>query len=300
MAVLHKDLSSIAIFVAVAEEGGFSKAAEKLNLTNSVISHHVSKLEGRLGVTLLYRSTRQVALSEPGKAFYKVASDALKQIESATAALTADGGEPSGSLRIAMPSFVPDIRLQQAIWEFAKQYPKVETSISFSDDKKGLISDGFDIAFRLGALESSGMVAKKIADIRMLLVASPDFKTQHDEPIETPEDVAECACIALAQLQWKLVLSNNETQRTIEIQNRRIEVDNIYAAKEAVLAGLGVIPLPEGLCQKELDQGRLVHLLPDWDLGKIPLHAVWSNEARRNSLTRRLLSHLGTMSHGDI
>ncbi len=296
---MHKDLSSIAIFVAVAEEGGFSKAAEKLNLTNSVISHHVSKLEGRLGVTLLYRSTRQVALSEPGKAFYQVAADALKQIETATTALTADGGEPSGSLRIAMPSFVPDLRLQQALWAFAKQYPKVETSISFSDNKKGLISDGFDIAFRLGSLESSGMVAKKIADVHMLLVASPDFKTKHEQPIEVPEDIAECACIALAQLQWKLLLSNGDAQHTVEIQNRRIEVDNIYAAKEAVLAGLGVIPLPQSLCQEDIDRGRLVHLLPDWELEKIPLHAVWSNEARRNSLTRRLLSHLETAEHSD-
>jgi len=100
---MYKELSAIAIFVAVAEEGGFSKAADKLGVTNSVVSHHVSRLEERLGVTLLYRSTRQVSLSDQGRAFYEVASVALKSIEQAAVDLTAETTDPSGSLNIAMP-----------------------------------------------------------------------------------------------------------------------------------------------------------------------------------------------------
>jgi len=97
--LVYKELSAVAVFVAVAEEGGFSKAADKLGVTNSVVSHHVSKLEQALGVALLYRSTRQVSLSDQGRTFYAIASDALKLIEQAAVDITAEGSDPTGSLK---------------------------------------------------------------------------------------------------------------------------------------------------------------------------------------------------------
>jgi DNA-binding transcriptional LysR family regulator len=288
---MHKELNSIAIFIAVVDEGGFSKAAEKVGLTNSVISHHVTKLEESLGVTLLYRSTRQLKLSDQGQEFYTVASDALKLIEEAAMNLTSEGSDPSGQLHIAMPAFVPDPRLQELIWEFANLYENLELRISFSDDQKSLIQDGFDIAFRLGELESSSMISRKILDVELTLVASPELISK-SKTIANPSDIAEMSCISLGQMRWSVSLIKGNMREEIQINNKRIEVDNIYAARDAAIAGLGLIPLPLGLCQQEIADSKLTQVLPEWHLSSIPLYALWNNKARRNSVTRRLLSFL--------
>jgi len=288
---MHKELNSVAIFIAVVDEGGFSKAAEKLGLSNSVISHHVTKLEESLGVTLLYRSTRQVTLSDKGRDFYTVAANALKLIEEAKQDLDTENREPSGQLNIAMPAFVPDPRLQELIWDFANRYVNVDLRISFSDDQKQLIQDGFDIAFRIGELGSSGMISRKIVDIELILIASPQF-TAKVEKIALPSDIADLDCISLNQIHWTVMLSKGNLNEEVQVKKKRIEVDNIYAARDAAVAGLGLIPLPIGLCQHEIDQGRLVRVLPEWQISTIPLNAIWTNKARRNSLTRQLLSFI--------
>lgn len=288
---MYKELNSIAIFVAVVDAGGFSKAAEKVGLSNSVISHHVSKLEESLGATLLYRSTRQLTLSDKGQDFYTVASNAIQSIEDATADIRADGDDPSGQLHIAMPAFVPDPRLQQLIWDFTNHYEHVDLKLSFSDDQKKLIEDGFDIAFRLGSLESSGIFSRKIVDVELILVASPELLSQGKE-IKKPIDISGINCISLSQLRWSITLFKGNKKEEVPIGNKRIVVDNIHAARDAAVAGLGLIPLPLGLCEKEMAEGKLVRILPEWSISTIPLHAVWNNKARRNSLTRRLLSFL--------
>ena len=292
---MHKELNSIAIFIAVVDEGGFSKAAEKVGLTNSVISHHVTKLEESLGDTLLYRSTRQVTLTDKGQDFYTVASAAVKSIEAAVGELKSEGSEPSGQLHIAMPSFVPDPRLQELIWGFATRYENVDLKVSFSDDQKQLIQDGFDIAFRLGKLDSSGMISRKIVDIELILVASPELVSNAPK-ITEPNDLVDLDCISLNQLRWSVNLSKGNRYEEVPMKNQRILVDNIYAARDAAIAGLGLIPLPLGLCEQEIVDGKLVRVLPEWQISTIPLHAVWNNKAGRNSLTRRLLSYLSDNS----
>ncbi len=288
---MYKELNSIAIFIAVVDEGGFSKAAEKVGLTNSVISHHVTKLEESLGVTLLYRSTRQLKLSDKGQEFYTVASNALKSIEEAATEINSEGSDPSGQLHIAMPAFVPDQRLQALIWEFADLYKNLELKVSFSDDQKSLIEDGFDIAFRLGNLQSSGMMSRKILDVELMLVASPKL-ISNSKKITEPSDIVEMSCISLNQVRWSVFLSKGNMNEEVHISNKRIEVDNIYAARDAAVAGLGLIPLPLGLCGQEIADSKLVRILPEWQLSAIPLYAIWNNKARRNSVVRRLLSYL--------
>lgn len=288
---MHKELNSIAIFVAVVDEGGFGKAAEKVGLSNSVISHHVTKLEESLGATLLYRSTRHVTLSDAGQDFYAVASSALKSIEEAAIDLKSEGSDPSGQLQIAMPAFVPDPRLQELIWNFASLYENVDLKISFSDDQKKLIQDGFDIAFRLGRLESSGMISRKIVDIELILVAAPELIAKAKK-IAHPSDIVDLDCISLNQIRWNVTLSKGNMNEEVPMSKQRIVVDNIYAARDAAVAGLGMIPLPLGLCEQEITDLKLLRVLPEWKISTIPLHAVWNNKARPNSLTRRLLSFL--------
>lgn len=288
---MHKNLNSIVIFVAVADLGGFSKAAEKLGLTNSVVSHHISKLEDMLGVTLLYRSTRQVSLSDQGRLFYSVASKAINALEGAVEDLLMTDENPSGSLHIAMPAFMPDPRVEQLIWDFAGLYPKVEFVLNYSDDRQDLISGGLDIAFRLGTLESSSMSAIKLSDIQLVIVASPEYLLSRRE-LTKPDDLNDLEFIDLKQLSSRLTLSKGRVVKKMEIGSTRIKVDNIHAARNAAVSGFGLSVLPFSLCEEEIEQQKLVRVLFDWQIDTIPLFAVWNNKARRNSLTRRLITFL--------
>lgn len=289
---MHKDLPSIAIFVAVAQHRGFSKAAKHLGLTSSVISHHVSRIEDSLGVTLFYRSTRHVSLTDQGRALYDVAAGALGDIEEAVVDLTTVSENPTGALQIAMPSYVPDPGLEARIWQFTARYPRISVRIKYSDDRADLITDGFDLAFRVGAMPDSGMTAVKLAEIDMLLVAAPGLLSGLP-PLKTPSDLDALDTIDLEQFPPVITLSKGRATRKVNLKRGRVMVDDIRAAHDAAIAGLGLILLPETLCAASLADGRLQTVLPDWKAAPLPLFAVWNNKARRNSLTRRLLDFLG-------
>lgn len=290
-AILYKNLQSISVFIVVADVEGFSKAAKKLGVTNSVVSHHVSKLEESLGLTLFYRTTRKITLSDQGRTLYKVAKSTITELENTISELTDDMSSPVGNLRIAMPAFMPDPSVEDKIWKFTHSYPKVTIDLEYSDLSRDLIKEQFDIAFRLGKLEDSSMRAIKLADVELLLVASPAFLDSISE-INTPESISRAPFIALNQFSEVVTFNkNNESIRVITRQSR-IKVDNIFAARDSAVAGLGLMALPKGLCQNALNSGQLHRVLSDWRISPIPLHALWNNHARRNSLTRKLLTFI--------
>lgn len=288
---MNKYLQSMATFVTVAEAGSFSKAAGKLELSNSVVSHHITRLEEKLGVTLFYRTTRRVSLSDQGREFYNVASKALSDLEGAIEDLTTDSENPKGSLSIAMPSFLPDKRIETLIWKFAERHENINLNMDYSDDRQELISGGYDIGFRLGSLESTSLMARKISEIEIALVASPKL-LKTGIRISTPRDIPENYCISIKQIPRYLTVKKSRKTETIDFSNYRIQVDNIHAARDAAVFGLGITPLPVSLFEGELKTKKLERVLPDWKIAAVPLFAVWNNKARRNSLTRRLLTFI--------
>ncbi len=285
--IMNKDLNAISIFVAVAETGGFSKAAKRLGLTNSVISHHISKLEEKLEVTLFYRSTRKVSLSDQGRDFYSAVAEPLATIENALADLVANKISPTGTLNIAMPAFMPEPKIEKLLWQFAAQHAGINLDLSYSDHRQELIDNGFDLAFRLGSLESSSIKARKLADIKLKLVGAPNLFQ-----ISAPRELEKCRFVQLKQLSDTLHLSQRDKSTTVNINEGGIRVDNIYAAREAAIEGHGLTILPLGMCQSAIGANKLVDILPEWKLNTIPLYAVWHNTARRNSLIRKLLSFI--------
>lgn len=135
------------------------------------------------------------------------------------------------------------------------------------------------------------MMARKMSDIELQLVASPKLLSTMGK-ITRPEHVANAVYISIKQLNGKIHFSKGDVSKEIELGKKRIEVDNIYAARDATIAGLGLFTLPEGMCAQAIADGKLQQILPKWHLSTIPLYAVWNNKARRNSLTRRLLTYL--------
>jgi len=135
------------------------------------------------------------------------------------------------------------------------------------------------------------MTARKMADIELILVASPSLLSNASK-VTQPKDLANLNCISFNQFKWKITLFKGTVNETVGVRNIRLEVDNIYAARDAAIAGIGIIPLPLGLCQQEIAEHRLERVLPEWAISTIPLNAIWNNKALRNSLTRRLITFI--------
>ncbi len=191
-----EDYRGLAVFVAVADAGSLSAAGRRLNLSTSVVSHHLSRLEAKMGTALFFRSTRSMSLTAEGHAALAPARRMVAAGEEALDALSAGSDEPVGALHITMPAWGERTRLRQKIWDFARLYPMVAISLQSSDVQSDLVKEGFDLAIRLGKLADSGLKSRRIADFKRVLVASPDYLASR-QTVKTFEDLAACDFIAI-------------------------------------------------------------------------------------------------------
>lgn len=282
------DYRGLAIFVAVADAGSLSAAGRRLKLSTSVVSHHLSRLEAKLGVTLFFRSTRSMSLTSEGQAALGPARRMVAAGEEALEAMSIGQDDPVGALRISMPAWGERSQLKRALWEFARQHPMVAISLHSSDTPVDLIREGFDLAIRLGTLSDSALKNRRIGDFELALVAAPDYLATRP-PIKTLEDLAACDFVAISIVPDAITLHNGDQVITFEPENFRLEVNTISSAKSAVLAGLGVRQLPLGDIAEDLTSGRLVRVLPEWRLPVKGIYAVWPDSGPQKALTRRLI-----------
>lgn len=285
-----EDYRSLAVFVAIADTGSLSAAGRRLKLSTSVISHHLSRLEDRLGVTLFFRSTRSMSLTPEGQIALDPARRMVAAGEEALDAIHAGNEEPVGALHIAMPAFGEQSQLHQALWSFARQHPMVAISLHCSDSPLDLVKEGYDLAIRLGKLRSSNLKSRRIADFNRMLVASPKYLAQHD-PIREPNDLDAHEFIAVTQIPSAMILEREGKSVSFKPFNMRIEVNSVDAAKAAVIGGLGIWHLPLSIIEQELAQGLLVPILPDWSFETLGIYAVWPDIGPQKTLTRRLIDH---------
>lgn len=285
------DLRALAIFAQVAESGSFSAAGRNLRLSTSVVSHHVKSLEGRLGVTLLYRSTRSLSLTSEGK---RLLVDAQRMVNAAQDGLNglADvSAEPAGALRLSAPGFLVNSAHENMIWRFAHKYPNIAITMVGSDKNVNLIAEGFDLAIRLGDLADSALMTQKLGSFDRFLVASPSYLDSRP-PITSPDDLRHCDFVLTEMLKSNFTLHRGTEEVSIHPENSRILVNSINATRTAVLAGLGLQRLPSQEVHKDIADGKLVHVLPEWSLPKLNIFAVWPASGPRNSLVRLLLDFL--------
>ncbi len=284
------DYRAFAVFVAVADAESFSGAGRQLKLSTSVVSHHIAKLEGKLGVSLFFRTSRRLSLTSEGQAVLDAARRMVAAGHEAVDALMTSSDNPIGALRISVPAFGEQSPLRQAIWDFAKQFPSVDITVINSDHQVDLIKDRIDLAIRLGELHSSNLRCRKLADFRRDLVASSDYLAART-PVTDIDDLKACDFVAVSMLPKSITLCRNDETQTFDPANVSIEVDSIAAAKSAILAGLGVQHLPFGEIKQLLETGVLVRVLPDWSLPQLGIYAVWPDTGPQKQLTRLFIDH---------
>lgn len=277
-------LRSIAVFATVIDQGTFRAAARHLGLVPSRVSEIVSDLEKDLGVTLLYRSTRQLSLTHEGRILHEKAHEMLDAAEHGLDAISSHSEDPNGDLRVTTPAFVAQTELMDAFSDFAKAYPKVNLNLNMSDRPRDLIKDGFDVALRAGWLEDSELRTRNIGHIDRLLVASAEYYASMPAP-KHPKELEDWNWVRFAIRPDQTELTSTDGT-TVSVTGRsHVSVDSADALYQFVAKGLGLTALPENLASRGFKNGDFVHVLPDWTLRRLGLHAIWPDQSRRENLT---------------
>lgn len=285
------ELRALAIFAKTVDVGSFRQAAKELNLSPSVVSHHISQLEERLGVTLLYRSTRHLSLTQEGNELFAHAKEMLFAAETGLNAITQQSSEPSGRLIVTLPSFFTRSKLVKDIAAFAQKYTKVELLLNFSDVKQDLIREGIDLAIRIGDLEDSALKAKKLLDMPRKMVVAPTYLEQRKKP-HKPQDLLDWDWIGFKMRSHRRTLVH-ESGKNFEIEFKpRVVADSVEAVSQLAIAGLGLATPPAFLVASELEQKVLIEPLPNWAISSLSVFAVWPPNASKSSLTFRLMHFL--------
>lgn len=285
------DLRSIAIFATVAEAGSFSAAGRRLRLATSGISQHISKLEDRLGVTLLYRSTRSLSLTHEGEQLLSHAKRMMAAAEDGLDCLVDISQEPAGALTITLPAIMTGSSYEKAIWDFVGSHRAVAVTIRYLDKNFDLVSEGIDLALRMGKLPDSALRSRRLGSFARTLVCSPDYLRKIPKP-EHPNQLQSVDFVAMAELPEQFTLEKGTQEEVVTTTRGRVLVDNFSALRAALRAGLGVQRLPHSVAAPDLKSGDLVELLPDWTLPDLGVHGVWPDTSRRSSLTRMLVDHI--------
>jgi DNA-binding transcriptional LysR family regulator len=258
--------ASMTVFVEVARAGSFSAAAHKLNMSTTAVSRHVADLERMLGVTLLRRTTRHVSPTEVGARYLPRAHAILDEIEQLNAEISAVDPTPRGKLKITAPPAVGNEVIVPLAVDFVEAYPEIELEIDLSERLVDLVAEGFDAAIRAGPLESSSMIAHRIVELRYLICASPSYLERRGAP-KRPDDIGDHDCIywrvAAAGGAWSFV--KNGERVTVPIRGRLL-ISNFAAQRAAALRGLGLAILPLLSVREDLEVGRLVSVLPDYEV----------------------------------
>jgi DNA-binding transcriptional LysR family regulator len=280
MQKMHELLSRVsfdelAAFIAVVEAHGFSTAAKSVGRDPTILSRRVRQLENRLGVRLLSRTTRSIALTEVGTIYYGRIRTLLDELDSASLEASNLASSPQGLLRVSVPFTFGRQWVTPLLAGFIKKHPNIKVDIRFSDRLVDMVAEGFDVAIRVGSLRSSSLMARKVAPFRYILAASPDFISLHGQPA-APENLHAFPCLGFSSLstwpEWRLKKGNQ--RKTIHPEGPFV-TDNSEAMLQAAIDGIGIILSADWLVGPAIRRGELIELLPGWEgAGEGGIYAV--------------------------
>ncbi len=259
------DTNEMAVFVRVVEAGNFSAAARELRLTPSAVSKLVGRLEDRLGARFLNRTTRRVSLTDEGRAFYQRCTPILAAIDEAERAVAESQDEPRGLLRVTVPNGLGQHHIVPLFPDLLSRYPDLRIEAILTDSMMNLVEAQIDVAVRIGQLPDSSLIARSLGSARRIVVASPAYLERHGTP-KTPDDLKDHNCLrqtaATSLNQWEF--QGPDGPRRIDVTGR-LEVNNSAALHRAALAGTGLYRVGDFVAGTDINAGRLVQVLGDYE-----------------------------------
>jgi DNA-binding transcriptional LysR family regulator len=276
------------LFAAVVREGSFTRAARQLGITKQTTSERIGKLEERLGVRLIERTTRRLRVTDAGAIYYERCTSIAAQIEEANAQLQQRQAEPVGLLRVSAPVLFGRRFLAPVVADYLARYPRARVEVVLADRRVQLIEEGFDLAIRVGALADSSLAARKLGEAHVDYVASPQFLAKHGVPGKG--DLRSARCVGLRPSEiWELSGVRTKISPVLV-------VNDLEVACEAAIAGVGIAQLPAFVCREAVADGRLRTLFGPAPPMRRSVHAVYPSRQYLPAKVRVFLNMLTSLA----
>ncbi|MEO1889618.1 MAG: LysR family transcriptional regulator [Cycloclasticus sp.] len=273
-----KNLDRMMIFYHVVDLGSFTEAAKELNMAKSAVSRHVTLLEEQVGARLLNRTTRQLNLTEIGKIYFQSCQKIVEETQFMQNEISVLQNQPVGSLKIAATNSLGTQYITPLIVEFMRLYPKLNIDLMLQDQVIDMVEEGIDVSVRVGWLQDSNLIARKVADSRLVLAASPSYLKQHGALV-VPKDLEKHAWVNFSLLpnptEW--TFTQKKQKETVTVDGA-IKTNNADAVRTLLLQGVGVSVLSHFIVADDLREGRLVELLPNYELGSAGVYLVYQEK----------------------
>jgi len=293
-------VSDIAFFVLLVRQGSLTAAAQELGVTTSAVSRRLSLLEGRLGIRLLNRTTRRISVTHEGEIYLAEGQRILEVLEELEQTVSGGQALPRGLLRVNASFGFGRKWIAPIIADFIEKYPEVEVQLHLSDRPVNLIEDGFDICIRFGELPDARVTVQKIAVNRRLLCAAPDYLERHGIP-KTPNDLQRHPCIVIRENDaaygtWHL---RQGTQQELVKVRGAVSTNDGEVAVDWALRGHGILMRSSWHIADYIKSGKLIEVLPEWELPLADIHAVFSMKANLSAKVRAFIDHLAESLQAD-
>jgi DNA-binding transcriptional LysR family regulator len=270
-----QDLNDMMLFIAVIDAGSFTLAAQRLNIPKANISRKISSLEQQLGVILLERTTRSQHITDAGSQYLVHCRHISQEIELAETSISELLTEVKGQLRIGVSVGMGHDIIKPVLGQFMRQYPALNLQLNLLNSRVDLIEEGYDLVIRIGELEDSRLVAKRLGKVARKIYTSPDYVKQHGE-IKSIEQLSKASFLLMSSIQnnERLLLTSKEKQHELTVMPRML-VDDFLILKQMIIEGLGVSIMPDYMCEHELANAKLIQLLPSWGMLDVNVYALY-------------------------
>ena len=283
---------AMTVFTRVVEAGSLSAAARSIPMSLTSVSRHLAALEQRLGAQLLRRTTRHLSLTDEGRLVYDRAKMILSELQEMETTLSANRSEPSGRLRVSAPVLMGRLLIAPRLPAFLAQYPLVDIDLLLIDRAVNLVEEDIAVAVRIGRLPHSSLVARKLADVRMMICAAPSYLARRGTPA-VPADLREHDCLVFSEtlgpIEWHF--QSPKGRASVKVQGR-LCTNNLDSLVSAAVGGAGIARVPSWQVSAHMSAGRLQALLSNYERPAAPVHAVFQRSKGASAKIRAFIDYL--------
>ena len=293
------DVRHLLVFAKVVDKGSFRDAAEDLNLSVASVSLYISKLEKSLGFALLYRDTRKFSLTSDGEKIFTTAKEILSLYENEILDVSKHQQCRTTCIKVSIPAILINSPFMVRLTEYMKSFPHCTLTLLCSDNINDIVSEGIDVAFRVGDLEDSSLKARPVYAFQRVLVASPALLAQYPQ-VKTPCDLESIPWIGLTMRSNVRKFSHAKVRIETIRYEPRIQVDNVEAAYQFAKEGMGLATPPLFLAKADLENGSITSVLEDWEIDALKVYAVWPSNVNPCSAVYSLIHFMDMQSKAHL
>lgn len=287
---------SMKVFRQVVENGSFTKAADRMDLSAAMVSKHVRHLEESIGAKLLLRNTRSLSLTEAGNEYFRQCTYALDTLEQAAQKAASGVANVQGLLRITAPVWFASPMFSQWLTEYAELYPDITLEVELDNRHSDIVGEGFDLALRASDFPASSLIVRRLGIVHMLLCASADFISRNGLP-RTISEAADCPAVlpGYANMRMKVLYPNQASQKN---KGEELHLKPVFTSNNStmvyqmIMAGLGIGYVPDCLVYNDIDTGKLVRLLPAYEMPSHPLYAAYADRQYLSAKVRSFIDFI--------